>query len=414
MSHSDTNLPADVSDDNGVRSRRSESNASKPPSRSASRMSRKRTGSVAAEKEEAEKSALSSVTGWASSAVESVTNRSKKSKDKDQFSALNEALVNGNDGNESTLKKSRSIRSLSHRTSAKSKDNTPSQSPQVPPRILKPLSLQGSKLVRAVHPFSGSADELTFKAGDEIMVINEVLDDWWMGELHGRRGLFPTTYTEVVSSKNPNGSRLAPKSRASPAYSDDEGGYGTSDPDDDRDFGSKPMSHDASPFTGGLDSDAASITHHPDEELSNLFVVPPTPNDDLFDDPQPKPTSRPRSRSNVKLSATGPDAEPLLRSASENAYSAAKKVPPPPPPRRFTNAGLSPAPPLPERNTKFLRSDSSSSGSLKPYLSAPSSAHGYDTSPFESVSDLSHMCNNFKQNPFKPSGMCSNCFSFHE
>lgn len=411
----------DVSEDDefsrpaAIRQHRSESNASKPPSRPTSRLSRRRAGSSATEKEETERSTLSSVTGWASSAVESVTNRSKKSKDKDQFSTLNDpSEVNGNEESELVLKKSLSIRSLSRRTSAKSRDNTPSQSPQVPPRILKPLSLQGTKLVRAVHPFSGSVDELSFKAGDEIVVINEVLDDWWMGELHGRRGLFPTTYTEAVSSKKPNIGGVVPKPWVSSTYSDGEGGYGTSDLDDDRDLGSKPMSHDASPFTGGVDSDTASITHHADEEeTSNLFIVPPTPNNnEFFEESQSKPSSRPRSRSNVKLSDTGPDAEPLLRS---NVTSTPKKAPPPPPPRRFTNSALSPGPPLPDRRPKFLRRDSSSSGSLNPYLSATSGGHGYDTSPFESASDLSHSsCKNFKQNPFKSKGMCNNCFNFHE
>jgi len=43
-------------------------------------------------------------------------------------------------------------------------------------------------------------DELSFKAGTEIAVLNEVLDDWWMGEVDGQTGLFPTSYVEILVS----------------------------------------------------------------------------------------------------------------------------------------------------------------------------------------------------------------------
>ncbi|KAJ7654125.1 hypothetical protein DFH06DRAFT_1203685 [Mycena polygramma] len=49
-----------------------------------------------------------------------------------------------------------------------------------------------------MYDFSGSGDdsELAFRAGDMIAVVDEHLDGWWIGELNGKQGLFPTSYTE--------------------------------------------------------------------------------------------------------------------------------------------------------------------------------------------------------------------------
>lgn len=37
-------------------------------------------------------------------------------------------------------------------------------------------------------------DELSFRRGDVINIIGEEDDNWWQGELDGRRGLFPSNY----------------------------------------------------------------------------------------------------------------------------------------------------------------------------------------------------------------------------
>ena len=55
------------------------------------------------------------------------------------------------------------------------------------------------KIMRAVFDFSGSSDELSFSAGDEIAVLSEPKGGWSMGELSGRRGLFPIDYAEEVA-----------------------------------------------------------------------------------------------------------------------------------------------------------------------------------------------------------------------
>ena len=53
----------------------------------------------------------------------------------------------------------------------------------------------------ATFPFEGTdKDDLTFKKGDIITVLDKIDDGWWKGELCGRAGLFPTTYVKAYTS----------------------------------------------------------------------------------------------------------------------------------------------------------------------------------------------------------------------
>lgn len=441
--------------------RRSGSTASKTPSNSrpASRLSRKRTNSTAASTmmtpdpqkdsakpdssadKEKEKKRRMSVAGWASSAVESVTSRGKKSKDTEAFSALgdDDKPSTGSLGESSSLKKSSSFHSLGRRTPSRNKsiENVPGVSPKVTPRILRPPSAQERKVVRALYDFSGSSDELSFKAGSEILVLNEVLDDWWLGELEGRSGLFPTTYVETLSisapapqraatttSKNGNGlSLLVPSS----AFGPGSGGEEEYPSDMDDEFGAQPLMVQRSPFYGGF-NDALSVTSSQAEEEQEEQPPPlerflPAPqqkqaqtalDDDDYYAPKPKPKSILHSLDtaqqpliNRSISEAPPD------TTSGRTAPGIRKAPPPPLPRRHTtNAVSSVGPPIPERRLppSFV-SKTSVTTTLTPASSI--SGHGYDTSPFESASEDSG-CGKFRQNPFKPMGMCSNCLEFHD
>ena len=439
--------------------RRSGSTASKTPSNSrpASRLSRKRTNSTSAstmmtpdlQKESAkpdssadkakEKNRRMSVAGWASSAVESVTSRGKKSKDTEAFSALgdDDDPSIGSLGESSSLKKSSSF-GLRPPSRNKSTENVPSVSPKVTPRILRPPSAQERKVVRALYDFSGSSDELSFKAGSDILVLNEVLDDWWLGELEGRSGLFPTTYVETLStsasapqraptttSKNSNGlSLLVPSSAGS-------GGEEEYPSDMDDEFGVQPMMVQRSPFYSGF-NDALSVTSSQAEEEEQ-----PPPLDRHLPAPQQKQAQTalddedyyaPKPKAKSILHSLDTAQQPLInRSISEappdttsgrNLFNVTqapgiKKAPPPPPPRRHTTTGVSSvAPPIPERRLPPpFASKTSVTTTSTPASSI--SGHGYDTSPFESASEDSG-CAKFRQNPFKPKGMCSNCLEFHD
>ncbi|TFY56623.1 hypothetical protein EVJ58_g7528 [Rhodofomes roseus] len=187
---------------------------SRPPSRPQSRAERKRTDSTVGasdkekdkdkDKEKVEKSSRKlSVAGWASSAVSvvgSVASRGKKDKDKDNFATLRDNDGGGDDSDASdgaSSAVSHSSRKSKHRK-GKSSGSITSTSPVE--RRLSMRKASGKRVVVALHDFAaGSTDELSFHAGDQIAVVNEVLDGWWMGELAGKRGLFPTTYTEVLS-----------------------------------------------------------------------------------------------------------------------------------------------------------------------------------------------------------------------
>lgn len=201
------------------------------------------------------------------------------------------------------MKKSNSFRSLTRGLAKKkSKDNVQNGSPAAsgPPKILKPLSLHDKKIVRALYDFSGSSDELNFKAGDDIIVVQEVVDDWWMGELpDGRKGLFPSSYTEVVGSKpalperakkdgpnaTPQPSFLHPKSHIANTsnggrddgdtddssshhdHSNDNDHYLASDADEEQIIRAVPMAANKSPLFYGGFNDTASLTESMTDDL---------------------------------------------------------------------------------------------------------------------------------------------------
>jgi len=375
--------------------------ASRPSSRPTSRASRKRNGSVSAvgdKEKQKEKPRRKSVSGWASSAVDSVTGRGRKNKDK--FATLadddkQDSTEDPTEADAATLKKSTSSSSIStKRFKDKSRENLATISPKPPARILKPPSLQEKKMVRARYSFSGATDELSFMAGDEITVVNEVLDGWWMGELSGKRGLFPTTHVEVLLP----GSRRVMNFRGSDLDSSSGSTNWTvvdkfePDPsDDDRDMGSKSLTSDRSPSYHGLHpSDTMSITSSVAEDDDNKRLMPirHSSDDYAIDEHyfQSHSSTTPpgfidrsifHSLSSSSRPIRLPDAEP----------TPGKKAPPPPPPRRPTITPIA-TPPIPERPYRpYRHTPSHSANSLK---AAPAgNRSGHDRSPFESATELS-------------------------
>ncbi|KAK0240392.1 BAR-domain-containing protein [Armillaria nabsnona] len=342
--------------------------SSRPPSRPSSRASRKRSDSLA----NPDTSMRMSVAGWANSAK------------KEKFASLQDDdndHPQGSEGNSPTLQR---------------KSQTNEGTPKETSRILKPPSLQGKKV-------------LSFKAGDEIVVINEVLDEWWMG-------LFPTPYTEAVSKKPV----LLKRSRSGKAYEEDtayiapslqsdddspDEGYRTSDLEEEDAYKSKPLNPSHSPFFGGPPDHGLSSTVDDDED----HLMPSISRHGLSDI-GPNRTTEPTT-----------PALPMRRASTTDVLATltpGKKAPPPPPPRR--SATPSTTPKIPPRRPSVPASSSSSS-LLTPHNTtetpSPKSSLGYDASPFDSLSDLSlpsaTACKEFRQNPFKPKGMCSNCFGQH-
>ena len=48
-------------------------------------------------------------------------------------------------------------------------------------------------------------DELTLAVGDIVTNIEQLDEGWWEGELHGKRGLFPENFVEIIEEKPMNG-----------------------------------------------------------------------------------------------------------------------------------------------------------------------------------------------------------------
>ncbi|XP_068136304.1 CD2-associated protein isoform X2 [Hyperolius riggenbachi] len=53
---------------------------------------------------------------------------------------------------------------------------------------------------RALFPYEGSNDELSFKEGDVIQLISKDTGDpgWWKGELNGKEGVFPDNFAAII------------------------------------------------------------------------------------------------------------------------------------------------------------------------------------------------------------------------
>lgn len=58
-------------------------------------------------------------------------------------------------------------------------------------------------LVTAEHDYHGeNSDDLSFKTGDKIKVIERINLDWLMGECNGKRGLFPASFVEGLQNES--------------------------------------------------------------------------------------------------------------------------------------------------------------------------------------------------------------------
>jgi len=58
--------------------------------------------------------------------------------------------------------------------------------------------------VRALFDFQATdPDELTFRKGDIIAVLESVYKDWWKGFLKGQTGIFPLNYVEKLADPTP-------------------------------------------------------------------------------------------------------------------------------------------------------------------------------------------------------------------
>lgn len=373
--------------DPGVRTpvrRKSDAERSIASSRSTSRASRKRSDSsvTAVGNESVTKhNKKMSVTGWASNAVSSLAGLGKK--DRDAFAALMNEDEEKDSVDTPDVPRPPSSRSLSRKLPKVKPADLLTESLRTDGRILKPPSQQEKKVVRALHDFSGSSDELSFRAGDEITVIHEVLDDWWLG-MHqdGREGLFPTTYTEPVSKSH------RPSPSSSPFESEPD--LAREDQVDDRESIRGYMNPPHSANSLSFDTQSVTSSVPDDEEERHLMPVKSSDDEDIFPAP---------------LRDCPPIAAPVLWNRT-NSDTPKRPPPPPPPPRRSTTITISPL--VPDR-----RPQTESPSSAHVYIRAPNGTSGRDVSPFDSLADMSSHCTSFEQSPCERKGLCKNCFRMH-
>ena len=390
-----------------LRKRRA-SSSSKPPSRSSSRAtSRKRAESVNTddkEKEndkekERERTARMSVADWASSAVGSVTGRSKKGKEK--FTSLNDSEAGDNVDEETKNSPVMIFRSLAGKLSREKSLN--GSSPKAQAKILKPPSLQDRKVATALYNFNGGSDELSFQVGDVILVLNEVLEGWWLGELDGKKGLFPTTHVEVSTLRSSPPVTKPGKGTSSEdlkkGMSDDDLLPVSSDLDDDNDLARKPLSpnHHTGQFYSGLATDAISINSSCGDDDDYASLMPRMQSLHLATPFHRRETEDTLVDQTSSFSRSWERQAPQLPTRPAAMVDTPRKAPPPPPPRRYS-APLAPSPPVPPR------SRAQTSRTITPASSV--SSHD-DRSPFESTADLQTAREGpyVRQNPFQANGM---------
>ena len=136
----------------------------------------------------------------------SVWNRNGSKRDREQFTSLRGTADDESDssdpervpGSPGQASKSASLLSLGKWSKSQQSISTP-RIPAIGSRT-RGRESERQKVVRATSDYLGSHDELSFRTGDEIVVIGEVIDGWMMGQLDGKKGLFPTVYTEPISA----------------------------------------------------------------------------------------------------------------------------------------------------------------------------------------------------------------------
>jgi hypothetical protein len=98
-----------------------------------------------------------------------------------------------------TSVKSNQVKSVNTFSNAKSQfENQNKQA--TPPARRPPPTPKKNKRAKAMYDYQASgSDEISLREGDIIIVLEQHPDGWWLGELNGKRGLFPGNYTEIIS-----------------------------------------------------------------------------------------------------------------------------------------------------------------------------------------------------------------------
>ncbi|KAG2195948.1 hypothetical protein INT47_007084 [Mucor saturninus] len=209
---------------------------------------------------------------------------------------------------------------------------------------------------KAVYEFGGdNADELSFRVGDVITVLEEVDEGWWLGEsADGRRGIFPVNYTELIQGAGP-----PPIIPAGP-----------------------PM-----PARPSLLSNSQSFVEEPRAESP-------------FGDAAQKGYSyiRPNQPTRTMSSNTNTTSSPI--NSPVPRHNTTKRAPPPPP--------VSRTPPV--TSSRSFTTNTVRTAPTTPQIHLPVTNDYFEASSSSSCGECG--CDDFTANVFKK-GHCNNCFHKH-
>lgn len=386
-----------------------------------------------------------SMSNWASSAVGSIFKKEKtgpfEALDGDDRGEPEGSLSRSQSRPEPptapSLSRSRSGRAAppTPRSRAQSTLSSKHNSPRLPPRNLPGSEKHSApKMMRATYAFSGASDELTMEAGDEITVLSEPSDTWWMGECKGQRGLFPVNYTEEMPKRPPLPMRpatLAKSGQSQPSSPVQEVTMLRIRSNSANVGKSLNASWADEPF-GDHHSTLGTIAHSPDyRQLTHSTSGGEEDEDDRKGLVAGPSTSRDENGARSESATTSPAlvVRQLTRSFS------GKKAPPPPPARRTTStsahrttssAGYNSAesPFITASNTKWNTSGGSGRGAdsardsetvRSPFDEGDGDTGGSTAFPSFALSHKCRECSceDFQQSLFKKDGVCNTCFHSH-
>lgn len=345
------------------------------------------------------------------------------------------ALFGAEDGGDDDIISRSTSQPGNHRSRTNSRASNGTLGSRLPPALSRRQSenfASQKKLVRALYDYSGGGDELGFKTGDEIVLLSEVSDGWWEGELDGRKGLFPSNYVEELKKPVPPPrppmltatSGSIPKSRVIPptpmqathdsSTDEDRKSHSTSlsrKPSSKSQKSLRRLYADAPPAPYRPHPEHEARDHSHDEPFGDRYAQSPAeyfPGESDYEQGLLAP-----SNANTGASTPGSEIKTKSRSGSLSAGIAGKKAPPPPPTRRANT------PSLPARPVR-----SKSASTLPPAAPDIKSPFANDTDG-DIDDDAGHLsdggmllcptcgCEEFQQNRFKPKGHCSACFHSH-
>ena len=359
----------------------------------------------------------------------SVWSRNGSKRDREQFTSLRGTADDESDssdperapGSPTQASKSASLLSLGKWSKSQQSISTP-RIPALGSRT-RGRDSERQKVVRATSDYLGSSDELSFRTGDEIVVVGEVVDGWMMGQLDGKKGLFPTVYTERISAASRR-SQSKPSVALTPALLQSKSSSKMgSDGATDSPSGSRQTLIDSDSFTSsssrlGPRAVQAQVDDTEGEgvdDSSHPFGDHHATTQDTDHEQGPPSSAAPSSSSGFPFSydseslaesvadeseqeklrlvrrRTSDDDEWVIRNVNNFSGGNPKKVPPPLP-RRQTEVRKAPPPPPPPRRPDIRAS--------------PQPTYGL-------LDGQTGDCANFVQAVGRATGMCATCQRMH-